>query len=323
MKILANDGISKLGQGILENAGFTVITDKVNQEDLVDFINAENVEMLLVRSATTARKDLIDACPNLKLIGRGGVGMDNIDVAYAREKGIHVVNTPGASSPSVAELVLGQMFAMSRFLQDSFRNMPNVGATEFNTLKKNYTKGVELRGKTLLIIGFGRIGQSLASYALGCGMKVQAVDFYTDPVVIPLAISGLENISVTITPTDCLTDALPNADYISIHVPKQKDGSAVLGKAEFDLMKNGVRLANAARGGVIDEMALIDALDSGKVACAALDVFENEPTPNEALLKHPKIACTPHIGAATNEAQDRVGSELAEIIVGIFKSVGQ
>lgn len=323
MKILANDGISKLGQGILENAGFTVITDKVNQEDLVDFINAENVEMLLVRSATTARKDLIDACPNLKLIGRGGVGMDNIDVAYAREKGIHVVNTPGASSPSVAELVMGQMFAMSRFLQDSFRNMPNVGATEFNTLKKNYAKGVELRGKTLLIIGFGRIGQSLASYALGCGMKVHAVDFYTDPVVIPLVISGLENISVTITPTDCLTDALPNADYISIHVPKQKDGSAVLGKAEFDLMKNGVRLANAARGGVIDEMALIDALDSGKVACAALDVFENEPTPNEALLKHPKIACTPHIGAATNEAQDRVGSELAEIIVGIFKSVGQ
>ncbi len=321
MKILANDGISKIGQQMLEQAGFTVITEKVDQADLIQYINSENIDMLLVRSATTARKDLIDACPNLKLIGRGGVGMDNIDVAYAREKGLHVINTPGASSPSVAELVMGQLFAMSRFLQDSFRNMPAVGATEFNTLKKKYAKGVELRGKTLLIIGFGRIGQSLASYALGCGMKVEAVDFYTETVAIPLAIPGLENITVNITPKDCLTDALQHADYISIHVPKQKDGSAVLSKAEFELMKTGVRLANAARGGVIDEAALIEALDSGKVACAALDVFDNEPTPDEAILKHPKIACTPHIGAATNEAQDRVGSELAEIIMGIFKEV--
>ena len=171
-----------------------------------------------------------------------------------------------------------------------------------------------------MIIGFGRIGQALAGYALGCGMKVQAVDFYTDPVSIPLPIHGFENLAVDITPTDCMTDALPNADYISIHVPKQKDGSAVLSKAEFDMMKQGVRLANAARGGVIDEAALIQALDSGKVACAALDVFDNEPNPSSELLTHPKVACTPHIGAATNEAQDRVGSELAETIIGIFKT---
>ncbi len=319
MKILANDGISAIGKSTLENAGFTVITDKVDQSQLISYINDHSIDMLLVRSATTARQDLIDACPSLKLIGRGGVGMDNIDVAYAREKGLHVINTPGASSPSVAELVMGQMFSMSRFLHDSFKNMPTIGSTEFNTLKKNYAKGVELSGKTLLIIGFGRIGRALASYALGCGMKVRAVDMYTDIVQIPLQIQGLENINVPITPTDFLSGELPHADYISIHVPKQKDGSAVIGKAEFDLMKNGVRLANAARGGVIDEMALIEALDSGKVAAAALDVFENEPTPNDALLKHPKIACTPHIGAATNEAQDRVGLELAETIIGIFK----
>lgn len=319
MKILANDGISAIGKSTLENAGFTVITDKVDQSQLISYINDHSIDMLLVRSATTARQDLIDACPSLKLIGRGGVGMDNIDVAYAREKGLHVINTPGASSPSVAELVMGQMFSMSRFLHDSFKNMPTIGSTEFNTLKKNYAKGVELSGKTLLIIGFGRIGRALASYALGCGMKVRAVDMYTDIVQIPLQIQGLENILVPITPTDFLSGELPHADYISIHVPKQKDGSAVIGKAEFDLMKNGVRLANAARGGVIDEMALIEALDSGKVAAAALDVFENEPTPNDALLKHPKIACTPHIGAATNEAQDRVGLELAETIIGIFK----
>jgi D-3-phosphoglycerate dehydrogenase / 2-oxoglutarate reductase len=319
MKILANDGISAIGKSTLENAGFTVITDKVDQNQLIGFINDHTIDMLLVRSATTARKEMIDACPSLKLIGRGGVGMDNIDVAYAREKGLHVINTPGASSPSVAELVMGQLFSMSRFLHDSFKNMPTIGAAEFNTLKKNYAKGVELSGKTLLIIGFGKIGRALAAYALGCGMKVRAVDIYTDVVSIPLHISGLENINVNITPTDFLSGELPHADYISIHVPKQKDGSAVLGKAEFDLMKTGVRLANAARGGVIDEMALIEALDSGKVAAAALDVFENEPTPNDALLKHPKIAATPHIGAATNEAQDRVGLELAETIIGIFK----
>jgi D-3-phosphoglycerate dehydrogenase / 2-oxoglutarate reductase len=319
MKILANDGISAIGKSTLENAGFTVITDKVAQDELINYINFHQIDMLLVRSATTARQDMIDACPSLKLIGRGGVGMDNIDVAYAREKGLHVINTPGASSPSVAELVMGQMFSMSRFLHDSFKNMPTIGASEFNTLKKNYAKGVELSGKTLLIIGFGKIGRALASYALGCGMKVRAVDIYTDIVQIPIQIQGLDNIHVPITPTDFLSGELPHADYISIHVPKQKDGSAVIGKAEFDLMKNGVRLANAARGGVIDEMALIEALDSGKVAAAALDVFENEPTPNEALLKHPKIAATPHIGAATNEAQDRVGLELAETIIGIFK----
>jgi D-3-phosphoglycerate dehydrogenase len=318
MKILANDGISNVGQKILENAGFTVITDKVSQDSLIDYINQENIAMLLVRSATTARKDLIDACPNLKLIGRGGVGMDNIDVSYAREKGLHVINTPGASSQSVAELVMGQMFSLSRFLQDSFRNMPEKGNSEFNILKKKYSKGVELRGKTLLIIGFGRIGQSLASYALGSGMKVLAVDFYTEAVSIPLTIEGLSNVSIQITPTDCLTDALPHADYISIHVPKQKDGSAVLSKTEFELMKKGVRLMNAARGGVIDEIALIDALNSGKVACAALDVFDNEPVPNETLLKHPKVASTPHIGAATDEAQDRVGSELADIIISLY-----
>lgn len=319
MKILANDGISAIGKSTLENAGYTVITDKVDQSELVNYINFHQIDMLLVRSATTARQDLIDACPTLKLIGRGGVGMDNIDVAYARERGLHVINTPGASSQSVAELVMGQMFSLSRFLHDSFKNMPVNGCDTFNTLKKNYAKGVELRGKTLLIIGFGKIGQALASYALGAGMQVRATDFQTEPVNIKIPIIGFDDISVSITPNDCLTDELPHADYISIHVPKQKDGSAVISKAEFELMKNGVRLINAARGGVIDEQALIEALDSGKVAAAALDVFENEPTPNDALLKHPKIACTPHIGAATNEAQDRVGLELAETIIGIFK----
>lgn len=320
MKILANDGISPEGKKSLEASGYTVITDKVEQENLIDYINNEHIEILLVRSATTARKELIDACPNLKLIGRGGVGMDNIDVAYAREKGVQVINTPGASSQSVAELVMGQLFAISRSLHDSFRNMPECKNGQFSVLKKKYSKGVELRGKTLLVVGFGRIGQALAGYALGVGMKVIATDHQTKDVQITVPIAGTEGVQVTITPSTELKELLPEADFISIHVPKQTDGSAVFGKAEFDLMKEGVRIVNAARGGVIDEAALLSALNDGKIAQVALDVYENEPTPWAELLQHEKIACTPHIGAATVEAQDRIGLELADQIVSSFGS---
>ena len=273
--------------------------------------------MVLVRSATTVRKDVIDACPDLKLIGRGGVGMDNIDVEYAKSKGIHVINTPASSSQSVAELVMGHLFSISRFLNDSFKNMEN---GDFSSLKKNYGKGVELRGKTLGIIGFGRIGQSLASYAIGCGMDIIAVGKDENPCEIEINLGNLGSTKVTIIPTTNLHDALARMDYISLHVPKQNDGSAVLGAKEFSLMKKGVRIVNAARGGVIDENALITALNNGTVAAAGLDVFENEPNPKRELLSHPLIACTPHIGAATLEAQDRIGEELAETIVGIFSA---
>jgi D-3-phosphoglycerate dehydrogenase len=314
MKILANDGISALGKQLLEEAGYTVITEKVAQEDLAKAVNEQGIEMVLVRSATTVRKDVIDTCPELKLIGRGGVGMDNIDVAYAREKGLTVINTPASSSQSVAELVMGQMFSLSRFLQDSFKNMEN---GDFSTLKKNYAKGVELRGKTLGIIGFGRIGQSLASYALGVGMKVIAVDRTESQVDIPVSI-GDQMIQIKLKTRTDLNSILGELDYISIHVPKQADGSAVISSSEFALMKKGVRIANAARGGVINETDLIEALNSGIVAACALDVFENEPNPRKDLLAHPKIACTPHIGAATVEAQDRIGEELAQLIIGQF-----
>lgn len=315
MKVLANDGISQAGIDALESAGYTVITTKVEQDQLAEVINRENIEVLLVRSATTARKELIDACPNLQLIGRGGVGMDNIDVAYAREIGRTVINTPSASSQSVAELVLGHMCAISRSLHDSFKNMED---GDFNTLKKQYGKGVELRGKTLAIIGFGRIGQSLASYAIGCGMNVVAVDNFSSTVTIKLALGNGVETSVDIVPTTSLIEGISNADYISLHVPKQSDGSAVLGAKEFESMKDGVRIVNAARGGVIDEDALLTALNSGKIAAIGLDVFENEPNPRKDLLNHPKIACTPHVGAATLEAQDRIGTELAESIISKF-----
>jgi len=315
MKILANDGISNLGKNLLENAGFTVITDKVNQDDLASYIQAEHIPILLVRSATTARKELIDQCPSLKLIGRGGVGMDNIDVAYAREKGLKVINTPASSSQSVAELVMGHLFATSRFLNDSYKNLET---GDFSELKQKFAKGVELRGKTLGIIGFGRIGQSLASYALGTGMNVIAIDQFTNTVEVQVPIGTSQKVNVSITPTSDLASELSKMDYISIHVPKQADGSAVLGANEFQLMKKGVRIVNAARGGVVNESDLIQALETGNVAYAALDVFENEPTPRIELLSNSKIAATPHIGAATIEAQDRIGEELAELIISEF-----
>ena len=315
MKVLANDGLSAAGQNALESAGYTVLTSKVDQNDLSEFINSQQVEILLVRSATTARTALIDACPNLKLIGRGGVGMDNIDVAYAREKGVTVINTPASSSQSVAELVMGQMYAISRFLHDSYKNM---GHGDFNALKKAYGKGVELRGKTLGILGFGRIGQALASYALGSGMRVIPITLSPEDFEIEVMLGDSQTAKVTLSSSSNLMETLPALDYLSIHVPKQANGSAVIDKTAFSVMKKGIRIVNAARGGVLDEEALLAALEEGRVSFAALDVYNNEPSPDGRLLNHPKIACTPHIGAATGEAQDRIGEELAELIIGQF-----
>jgi len=314
MRILANDGISDDAKKQLEERGFTVITEKVNQEDLITKINEENYEGILVRSATKVRKDIIDSCPNIKFIGRGGVGVDNIDVEYAREKGIFVFNTPASSSQSVAELVIGNMFAISRFIGKSSKNIEN---GDFNKLKKEYGSGVELRGKTLGIIGFGRIGQTLASYAIGIGMDVVAIDVEEKTVGISASTEKYK-LSTYIDVKTNINDILPLCDYISLHVPKQSNGESVIGKREIQLMKPGVRIINTSRGGVINETELLNALNNGHISAAALDVYENEPTPMKELLSHPNILCTPHIGAATNEAQDRIGQEIVDIIVNNF-----
>lgn len=314
-KILANDGISQSGVNALEAAGYQVITTKVAQEQLENYINENEITGLLVRSATTVRKDLIDACPSLKLIGRGGVGMDNIDVEYAREKGLHVINTPAASSASVAELVFAHLFTGVRYLYDSNRNMPLDGDTKFKDLKKNYAKGAELRGKTLGIIGFGRIGQAVAKIAIGCGMNVLAHDKYTEAASLQLDFFDGRSMDFEIK-TIAMDEVLQKSDFITLHVPAQKD--YVIGKAEMAQMKEGAALINAARGGVIDEVALIEALDSGKLAFAGLDTFEEEPKPAIKVLMNPKVSLTPHIGAATQEAQDRIGTELADQIVSLL-----
>lgn len=315
MKVLANDGISQSGINALQEANFEVITTTVAQEQLEDYINNEEITVLLVRSATTVRKNIIDNCASLKIIGRGGVGMDNIDVEYAKEKGLAVINTPAASSQSVAELVFAHLYNGVRFLYDSNRNMPLEGDSKFKALKKSYAKGVELRGKTLGIIGFGRIGVEVAKIALGVGMKVIASDVFVEKANVKLSFFDGQNVSFTIK-TQSMEDVIKQSDFITLHVPAQKD--YVIGKAQFDAMKDGAAIINAARGGVIDEVALIEALDSGKLSFAGLDTFENEPTPAIKVLMNQKVSLTPHIGAATNEAQDRIGVELATQIKSIL-----
>ena len=314
IKILANDGIDPIGEKLLEDAGFIVDTETVPQDKLA--VALLNYDAITVRSATKVRAALLDACPNIKLIGRGGVGMDNIDVDYAKSKGITVVNTPAASSLSVAELVFSHLFTGIRFLQDSNRKMPLEGATKFNDLKKAYAKGIELRGKTIGIVGFGRIGRETAAVALGLGMNVLAYDLIPFNGNITLDLQGGVKVDIPVQSVS-LSEVISQSDFISLHTPFAE--KPILGVAEFAEMKNGVGIVNCSRGGTVDELALIEALDSGKVAFAGLDVFENEPTPLKAILNHPKISLTPHIGASTNEAQERIGTELANLIIAHFK----
>jgi len=316
MKVLANDGISQSGIDALEKAGFEVIVTKVAQEQLKNYINEEKIDVILVRSATDIRKDLIDACPSLKIIGRAGVGMDNIDVEYARKKGIKVINTPASSSASVAELVFAHLFGGVRYLYDSNRNMPLSGDTQFKDLKKNYSAGTELRGKTLGIIGLGHIGLEVAKIALGIGMKVIASDDKVGEAAITLHFYNEQTVSIPIK-TEPVKDVIRDSDFISLHIPAQK--KPILGKKEFEIMKDGVGIINTSRGGIIDEVELVEALKNGKVAFAGLDVFENEPTPAVQILMDQRISLTPHIGGATLEAQERIGTELAVQIISILK----
>ena len=314
-KILANDGISATGVKALESYGYEVSTTNVAQEQLENHINANEIDVLLVRSATTVRKDLIDACPGLKIIGRGGVGMDNIDVDYAREKGLHVINTPAASSASVAELVFAHLYGGVRFLYDANRQMPLEGDSNFKVLKKNYAGGSELRGKTMGVIGFGRIGQETAKIALGVGMHVVAHDPFMDKAEVKVVLGNGAAVDVAIE-MNSFESVLKEADFISLHVPAQD--KPVIGKKELAMMKKGAGLVNAARGGVIDEEALLDALENGQLSFAGLDTFVNEPKPAMKVLMHPSVSLTPHIGAATQEAQDRIGTELAQQIHAIL-----
>lgn len=305
-KILINDGIHPTGENMLRDAGHEVVTNTISQDDLMTQL--PSFDAICVRSATKVRQGLIDVCPNLKAICRGGVGLDNIDVDYAKNKGIAVINTPAASSRSVAELAFAHLFSIARSLYKSNRAMPTKGNAEFKSLKKSYSKGFELYGRTIGIIGFGRIGQATAELALSVGMNVIAVDPYIKEA--KLKIGGEQhNAMVTLT-TSSMDEMLSAADVITLHVPFL--GKPVLSTQEFGKMKDGAVLINASRGGTVDEDAMLAALESGKLAAAGVDVFINEPTPRQDILSHDRISLTPHTGASTVEAQEKIGIELAE-----------
>ena len=314
IRILANDGIDETGKAMLEAAGFEVVTTHYKAEELE--AQLQHFDAITVRSATQVRKPLIDACPNLKVIGRGGVGMDNIDVAYAREKGLGVYNTPAASSRSVAELVIGHALTLYRLLHLANRAMPVGGNTEFAKLKKQCSEGHELLGKTIGIIGFGRIGQEVARIALGMGMRVIATDPFVKAATIVIRVQGSEQtISVPIETID-IQSLLSSADIITIHIPKAD--KPVIDQSNLSGLKKGVVLINTARGGVFDEDALLEGLQSGQIGGVGLDVFVGEPTPRADILHHPKISLTPHVGGSTAEAQENIGTELAQLIIQHF-----
>ena len=320
-RILANDGIDDVGKKMLEERGFEVITTKIPQDKLADELR-KNYDAIIVRSATKVPRELIDDVPNLRLIGRAGVGLDNIDVEYAKYKGIKIVNTPDASSQSVAELVFAHLFTMVRMLHDSNRMMPNHnGAEDFAKLKKKYSAGIELKGKTLGIIGFGRIGQTAARIALGLGMNILPFKLHKAEVTIEFDFfktmaNAHFNIKMKSVPFEKL---LAESDFITLHVPFPKGANPIISKTQFNMMKDGVGIVNTSRGGVIVENDLLEALDSGKVAFAALDVFEGEPVVKKEILQHPNISLSPHIGASTKEAQERIGIELAQKVIDYFK----
>lgn len=314
--ILANDGLAQRGIDLLVKAGFKVDTTKVAQGQLTNYINKNKIIGLLVRSATKVDKGTIEACPGLRLIGRGGVGMDNIDLVHARSKGIHVINTPGASGESVAELVMAHLLGSVRFLHQANRNMPLEGDTNFKGLKQHYAQGHELKGKTLGIIGFGRIGQATAKRALALGMKVVFTDNDLGERKLELSFFDGQSVSFKLKGQD-LDSLLGESDFVSLHVPAQK--KYLIGKRELALMPPGAGIINTSRGGVLDEAALVEALDGGRLSFAALDVYESEPQPAIKVLMNPYISLSPHIGASTLAAQERIGEELALQTIELLK----
>ena len=317
MKVLANDGISESGIKALEEAGIEFINQRVASEHLANFINENKVDVLLVRSATKVTKELIEACSTLKIIGRGGIGMDNVDVNFAKEKGIKVINTPTASSKSVAELVFGHFFTMARFLHESNRLMPLEGDTRFKELKKEFKNAFELSGKTLGVIGFGSIGQEVIKIGIALGMNVKVCTRQPKTEIIELYFFDGQKIDFKITSTNNMEEFLKDCDFISINTPKTKE--YILSSAEFENMKDGVFIVNTARGGVLDEVSMMNFIENKKIAGAALDVFESEPAPELALLMNPALSLSPHVGGNTVDAQNKIGLELAHQIIALQK----
>jgi len=314
MRVLANDGLSREGIELLEKEGIEVISENIGENNLADYINDHQIDVLLVRSATQVTQELIEEAPGLKVIGRCGVGLDNIDVDYAKEMGLIVINTPGASSRAVAELVFAHFFSLARNLHEANRRMPMEGDSNFEGLKKSFKNAFELQGKTLGIIGMGKIGTEVAAIGISLGMKILYHSRSTTQREINLEFYDGQKVHFKLEASD-LDTVISQSDFISINTPKTNE--YLLDEAQYQKMKKGVFIVNAARGGVINEKALLKSMQSGMVAGAALDVFEQEPYPEISLLMHPGLSLSPHLGGNTIDAQNKIGIEIAKRLIKI------
>lgn len=314
MKVLANDGISKAGQTLLEEAGIEVIINKVFPDQLPKFINENHIDVLLVRSATQVTRDLIDDCPGLKVIGRCGVGLDNIDVDFAQEMGIVVLNTPGAPTRSVAELVFAHFFALARNIHEANRLMPLEGDIHFKSLKKSLANAVELQGKTLGVIGMGRIGTEVAKIGISLGMKVLCYNRTPKESQIAIEFFDGQKLEFKLESID-FEEVISKSDFLSINTSQTDE--YLIDEPQFEMMKDGVFIVNASRGGVINENQLLEFIENKKVAGAALDVFEHEPSPEISLLMNPALSLSPHLGGSTIDAQEKIGIEIASRLIKI------
>ena len=317
MIVLANDGISQNSKKELIDLNFKIFDTKIDQSELIKYINSNHIEIILVRSATIINSEILNNCKSIKLIGRAGVGLDNIDLISAKKNNVRVFNTPNASSISVAELVISHLLSANRNLHITNRSMPLNGETKFKEIKSHSSECKEVMFKTLGIIGLGRIGQEVAKRAFSLGMNVIAFDKKIEKIKIHLDHIKNQNIFFDLI-TSSLDDVLKESDFITLHIPKINH-KPFLGRDEFDIMKKGVGIINTSRGGLIDESELIKFLNNKKVSFAALDVYENEPTPNIQLLMHDKISLSPHIGGSTVEAQERIGDEIVKEIKSFYK----
>ena len=317
MKVLANDGISQNSKKELIDLNFKIFDTKIDQSELIKYINRNHIEIILVRSATIINSEILNNCKSIKLIGRAGVGLDNIDLISAKKNNVRVFNTPNASSISVAELVISHLLSANRNLHITNRSMPLNGETKFKEIKSHSSECKEVMFKTLGIIGLGRIGQEVAKRAFSLGMNVIAFDKKIEKIKIHLDHIKNQNIFFDLK-TSSLNDVLKGSDFITLHIPKIND-KPFIGREEFETMKTGVGIINTSRGGLIDESELIKFLNNKKVSFAALDVYENEPTPNKKLLMHDKISLSAHIGGSTVEAQKRIGDEIVREIKSFYK----
>ncbi|CAL2083920.1 D-3-phosphoglycerate dehydrogenase [Tenacibaculum sp. 190524A02b] len=312
MKILANDGISNNAKETLEKNGFEVVTTKVAQEQLENFINEEHIDAILVKNNTQVRQELIEVCPSIKLIGCGNPDMDNIDADFAKENGVHVINTTDATANAIAELVFAHLFGMVRYLHQANRDMPLEGDIRFNSMQKQFSQGIELRGKTLGIIGNEPSANEVARIALGIGMKVVFSGDYTEERNISVAFHNDQFIDIQVE-TEPFKEVLSSADFVSLHLPQQE--GYVIGNEQLKVMKDGVGIVNTCYGGAIDEVAIVKAIETGKVKYVGLDVFENEPTPEIQLLMNPELSFTPRIAPSTIEAKQKIDVDLAKQII--------